>query len=139
MPVKRMFKSKEQVAAEQATGCLGAGDYAIWAKQQGYPFCNVWDWTSSAGDWTFLVSKDGQEWFWMYQTNNFPEVGFNRYIDPDRKYQGIWEVVQMEVLMEILRLNGPSNAKEKWLLACDFDGIDPNEKFVVFSDENPFK
>ena len=28
--------------------------------------------------------------------------------------------------------------KELWLKACRFDGIDPNSKFIVFSDKNPF-
>ena len=68
---------------EQATGCLGAGDYREWAKEQGYPFLEVFDTTSSAGDWTFLVSKDKEEWYWMYQINNWPRVGFERTIDSD--------------------------------------------------------
>jgi hypothetical protein len=132
------MKTKQQVAAEQATGCSGAGDYALWAKQQGYPFCQVWDWTSSAGDWTFLVSQDGNEWFWMTQTNNFPFSGFTRTIDKSHSYTGSWEEVQSQITMEFLRLTGPTTAKEKWLLACEWDEVDPNEKFVVFSEGNPY-
>lgn len=134
------MKTMMQVACEDATGCLGAGDYAKWAKQQGYPHCQAWDWTSSAGDWSFLVSKDGQEWFWMYQTNNYPHSdGFSRSIDTERSYKGAWMEVCMQITLEVLRLNGPLNAKEKWMLACDWDGVDPNEKFVVFSDDNPYR
>ena len=25
-----------------------------------------------------------------------------------------------------------------WRKACEFDGVDPKEKFVVFSDDNPY-
>jgi hypothetical protein len=73
---------------EQATGCFGAGDYAIWAKEQGYPFCEVFDWTSSAGDWVFLVSQNGEEWYPMFQNNNYPHRGFTRTIDTDQPYEG---------------------------------------------------
>ena len=27
---------------------------------------------------------------------------------------------------------------ELWRLACEYDGIDPRSRFVVFSDENPY-
>jgi len=40
----------EKINAESATGCMGAGDYRQWAQEQGYKFCEVLDWTSSAGD-----------------------------------------------------------------------------------------
>jgi len=28
---------------------------------------------------------------------------------------------------------------ERWRLACEYDGIDPRSRFVVFSDENPYR
>lgn len=28
--------------------------------------------------------------------------------------------------------------KELWVLACEFDGIEPGAKFVVWSDKNPY-
>ena len=29
--------------------------------------------------------------------------------------------------------------KENWIKACKYDNIDPDSKFVVFSDDNPYK
>ena len=86
------MRDMEQVVAEQATGCGGAGDYRKWAAQQGYPFCEVWDWTSSAGDWTFIVSVDGTQWFPMFQTNRYPRgPGFDREVDESRPIDGTKE------------------------------------------------
>lgn len=82
------MKTQHQQICEQATGCLGAGDYYKWAEQQGYTHCAAVDWSSSAGDWSFIVSKDGYEWFPMYQSNNFPRHGFTRSIDETRRYFG---------------------------------------------------
>jgi hypothetical protein len=82
-----MSKVRNQVAqileervAEEATGCSGAGGYRRWAEAQGYTHCEVWNLTSSAGDWQFLVSKNGYEWYLMEQTNNYPRPGFTREI-----------------------------------------------------------
>lgn len=66
---------------EQATGCVGVHGYAEWAKAHGYKYCEVFDWTSSAGDWTFLVSVDGAEWHVLSQENNWPRPGFSYYLD----------------------------------------------------------
>ena len=90
----------EQYAAEQATGCEGAGDYGNYAKANGYDYCEVLDWTSSAGDWTFIVSKNGHEWRVMSQENNYPwGSGFTRGIE-ERMFYGTAE----EVLAEIIAL-----------------------------------
>ena len=70
----------EKRMCEQATGCSGAGDYRGWALLQGYKHCEVVDWGSSAGDWSFIVSKDGETWQMMWQTNNYPRPGFTRDI-----------------------------------------------------------
>jgi len=78
---------------EQMTGCRGAGDYDRWAKGQGYPHCEVVDWTSSAGNWSFIVSRDGVLWFLMFQTNNYPNAGFARTVDEERSYEGTAEEV----------------------------------------------
>ena len=83
----------ESSVAEQATGCRGAGDYRAWAKEQGYDYCEVYDWTSSAGDWTFVVSKNGYVWYLMSQDNNYPRSGFTRTIDLDRPWVGTAEEV----------------------------------------------
>jgi hypothetical protein len=86
-----VLEYQERITAEQATGCVGAGDYRQWAAEQGYPILYVVDWTSSAGDWTFLVSIDGDEWFPMFQENNYPLPGFTRTIDKDHPYYGTSE------------------------------------------------
>ena len=90
----------EKYTAEQATGCSGAGDYRDYAKSQGYPHCEVLDWTSSAGDWTFIVSQDGQEWHIMFQENNWPRAGFTRTIDLEQAFYGTAD----EVLTKIVAL-----------------------------------
>lgn len=83
--------------AEAMTGCEGAGDFMRWAEQQGYPHCEVVDWSSSAGDWTFLVSKDGEAWYIMSQTNNYPHSGFTREIDESQCFEGASEEVLQQV------------------------------------------
>lgn len=78
----------EQQVCEQATGCRGAGDFRRWAKQQGYPFCEVYDWMSSAGDCSFIVSRDGRLWYPMFQENNYPRGGFTRTVDESQPMEG---------------------------------------------------
>lgn len=86
------MRTQEQVACEAATGCNGAGDFRQWAEQQGYPHCEVMDWTSSAGDWSFVVSVDGEVWYPMTQDNNCPRgQGFTRQIDEDQSFEGTAE------------------------------------------------
>lgn len=82
---------------EQATGCDGAGDYRSFAEQNGYDHCAVIDWTSSAGDWSFIVSQDGEEWFIMTQENNYPRSGFTRSIDTERPFYGEKDNVLAEI------------------------------------------
>lgn len=83
----------EAAVCEQATGCSGAGGYRAWAREQGYSRCEVYDWTSSAGDWTFLVSRDGSEWFVMYQENRYPRSGFERGINTEGPGSEDWPLV----------------------------------------------
>lgn len=88
----------EETIAEQATGCLGAGGYRRWAEANGYPHCEVYEWTSSAGDWTFLVSRDGWEWFVMSQENNYPRgPGFKRHVNETMPFYGTKEEAMAEV------------------------------------------
>ena len=82
---------RETFIAEQATGCRGAGDYRAWAKQQGYPHLTVLDTTSSAGDWSFLVSQDGETWLVASQENNCPRPGFTREVSYDVEFYGTEE------------------------------------------------
>lgn len=90
----------EEVVAEQATGCLGAGSYRAWAYEQGYDLLEVVDWTSSAGDWTFIVSKDAETWYLMFQSNNWPKAGFTRTIDKTRVYHGTGHQVLTNIYAE---------------------------------------
>ena len=78
----------EKLSAETATGCMGAGNYRDWAREHGFPFLEVVDWTSSAGDWTFIVSIDGKHWQVMTQTNNYPRAGFSYTVVPTPVYRG---------------------------------------------------
>lgn len=93
--------SNELTLEEQATGCKNAGGYRDFAEANGFPFCEVFDWTSSAGDWTFIVSKDGSTWYVMTQTNNWPSIGFTRTIDPSREFYGTAEDVLQEMCEEL--------------------------------------
>ena len=81
---------------EQATGCTGAHGYREYAKSLGYKHIEVFDWTSSAGNWQFLVSKDGQEWFMLEQTNNWPRPGFS-YAISEESWLGSYEDVCREI------------------------------------------
>ena len=68
----------------QATGCIGADSYKKYARKKGYKHVEVWNWSSSAGDWQFPVSKDGNEWHMLVQENNYPRAaGFSHSIVSD--------------------------------------------------------
>ena len=82
--------NNEKELCEEATGVQGAGNYRDVAKKQGYKFLDVFDWTSSAGDWSFIVSEDGIVWRMMFQTNNFPRAGFT-YAFGDALFEGTKE------------------------------------------------
>lgn len=83
------------ITAVEATGCAGAGGYVEYAHQRGYQHVEVYDWTSSAGDWVFLISKDGQEWQLLFQTNNYPRPGFSWSISGETYYGTAEEVADM--------------------------------------------
>lgn len=76
------------MTASQATGCASSGGYYDYATSHGYNRVEVLDWTSSAGDWSFLVSKNGKEWFILYQINNYPRAGFTWTIDTGHSWLG---------------------------------------------------
>lgn len=99
---KLLIQEEVLGVASQMTGCRNAGDYARWAHDQGYRHIEVLNWSSSAGDWQFVVSKDGHEWFIMTQENNWPRPGFTRGVDESRAFFGTGE----EVLEEIYNLEG---------------------------------
>lgn len=61
----------------------GAGSYKEFFRSLGFTEVEVWDWSSSAGDWTFVV-KDGQggDWYVAYQINRYPRYGMSYSLDP---------------------------------------------------------
>ena len=80
--------------AEQATGCKGAGDYQDYAHSKGYKYVKVLNWMSSAGDWEFIISKDGERWQILSQTNNYPKPGFSYEISDEEFYGSAEDVLQ---------------------------------------------
>jgi len=88
-----MKKLREKAICEQATGVRGAGDFRAVFEAKGYPHLEILNWTSSAGDWEFLISKDGEIWHIAGQTNRWPRSGFEYWIDDE-----IFEGTSSEVL-----------------------------------------
>ena len=75
-----------------------------WAEKYGYTFCRDFDTTSSAGDWSCLVSKDGYVWNIMYQENCWPSIGFDRYIETDHFVCGtVEEAIKIFTMVSLLQ------------------------------------
>ena len=67
----RLFvNGDEDTAVEPFSGCQGAYGYRKYFSDLGYLYCLPWDLSSSAGDWTFAVSKNGLDWVMGGQENN---------------------------------------------------------------------
>jgi len=79
-------------AAPGITGCPGAGGYLEWAKANGFTYVVDYNTNSSAGDWQFLVSKDGKEWRMLEQENNYPHPGFSCGLWDDKFYGTLEQV-----------------------------------------------
>lgn len=86
----------QEIVEVQATGCTGVGAYRRWAKENGFEHVETWNTTSSAGDWQFLVSKDGIEWQVLTQENNWPRSGFSYYLG-EQVFIGSFEDVSEEL------------------------------------------
>ena len=84
----------------QATGCRGADGYLSVAHKRGYKYVEVLNWSSSAGDWEFIVSKSGKIWRIMGQTNRWPRAGFDYWFDR-RLYYGTAEQVLSQIAEEM--------------------------------------
>lgn len=80
----------------QATGCCGVGGYRRYAANLGYTIVKTLCTSSSAGDWSFLVSKDGFEWQVLSQQNNWPHAGFSYGLD-SWIYYGTFEEVAEQI------------------------------------------
>jgi hypothetical protein len=81
------------MAAESATGCIGANSYMDYAEELGYKHIEVLDWSSSAGDWQFVASRDGLRWYILCQENNYPRPGFSHSISEESWYGTADEVL----------------------------------------------
>lgn len=99
--ISALLELNEMNCAEEATGCLGAGDYRAYARALGYDYLEVLDWSNSGGDWQFIVSKDAHCWYVMTQGNNFPQPGFTRTVDTQRAYFGDADEVLNQIWEEI--------------------------------------
>ena len=89
-------------AEVSAAGCNTAGSYREFARQQGCTHIEVLNWSSSAGGWEFIVSKDGVEWQILCQTNNYPRSGFSHTLTEDIFYGTAEEVFrQIEEIYQI--------------------------------------
>ena len=83
-----------KIIAEQFTGCRGAGNYQDYARSKGYKFVEVLDWSSSAGDWQFIISKDNEIWQILSQSNNHPNPGFSYEISEEEFFGSAEEVLK---------------------------------------------
>lgn len=80
---------------DQMTGC-NASSYRDAAEYMGFDRVEVLDWTSSAGDWQFLVTRDGETWQILSQDNNYPRAGFS-YSLSDECFEGTLDDVYREI------------------------------------------
>jgi len=88
---------QEELNCERATGCRGAGAYRQAFEEMGYNRLEVLNWSSSAGDWQFIVSKDGLQWHIAEQSNNWPRAGFSYYVDTEQVFEGSADDVMEEI------------------------------------------
>lgn len=69
---KEQFEESKVIEAPNA----GAGSYHKVLAALGATKVEVWDHTSSAGDWSFMVELAGT-WFCVSQSNRWPKHGFS--------------------------------------------------------------
>jgi len=81
----------ESLTEVRAAGCSGAGGYREAFRKMGFQYLEVLDQTSSAGDWTFIVSNNKEDWHLAWQENNWPRAGFSYSIDLDTVREGTAE------------------------------------------------
>lgn len=85
-----------KVICEQATGIIGAGDYQEVFEKMDYPYLEILDWTSSTGDWQFIVSRDGKTWYVAGQDKGWSRSGFDYWVDEEHPFYGnVDEVLEM--------------------------------------------
>ena len=63
----------------------GSGSYGKVFHMCGMVIANVFEQSSSAGDWSFAV-YDGHAWYPAFQTNRYPYHGFEYCIDFSNKF-----------------------------------------------------
>lgn len=89
----------EEYITTQIMGSNGACSYLKFIRDNGYKYHVVLSNSSSAGDWQFIVSKDGLHWHILQQWNNWPKAGYTcrLYCEDDNlppvEYEGTAEEV----------------------------------------------
>lgn len=91
---------RAEIGATDGTGCIGADSYRRFARDNGFTRIETLCWGSSAGDWQFIVSKDGFEWYVLDQQNNYPLPGFTHTLDTE-PYYGTADAVLEQIYEEI--------------------------------------
>jgi len=59
----------------------GAGSYRKAFEEMGFSKCEVYEWSSSAGDWSFAVLDE--LWYPAWQQNRYPRHGFDYGVNFD--------------------------------------------------------
>jgi|WetSurMetagenome_2_1015567.scaffolds.fasta_scaffold222347_2 hypothetical protein len=49
-----------------------------WKQQNGYTACLLWETSGALSEWTYVVTRDGYQWFIMYQI--WPGVNSDDYV-----------------------------------------------------------
>jgi hypothetical protein len=70
--IREHMREGEPVSVPNA----GAGSYKEVLKLLGFSEVEVFEWSSSAGDWTFAVRGPGG-WYAVWQSNRYPYHGFD--------------------------------------------------------------
>lgn len=71
----------------------GAHTFRQFFKDVGYDAVDVVEWSSSAGDWTFMV-RDGEGWFLAFQSNRYPRHGFAYSVNYELPFASKDELIQ---------------------------------------------
>lgn len=126
--MESLYRDTLRQVADEANALIAKGDrdtrnYDSWAKDLGFSKVKVFDWTSSAGDWVFIVSKDGIHWHPMFQENNHPRWGYTRRIYVGCVFEGTADDV-LEEISELCNEGGYTADCDKALIIED-DGSDP--------------
>ncbi len=83
------LRNNKQVEVPNA----GSQTFRQFFKEVGYDEVDVLEWSSSAGDWSFMV-RDGDGWFAAFQTNRYPYHGFAYSVNYEIPFASKDELIQ---------------------------------------------